>query len=86
MLLQAVGLGLFPLTSMLNHACAGNVAHAFDTDPRRRPALVVTATQPLAAGDECCYSYVPPHLPHAERAALLLNGYGFRLPPPPGDV
>jgi hypothetical protein len=78
---QAVALGLYPLTSMLNHACAGNVAHSFDLQHLGRPLLVVAATRPIAAGDECCYSYVPPHLPYAERAALLLKGYGFQLPP-----
>ena len=67
---------------MLNHACRGNVRHAFEMKPGGRPTLVITAVRPIRVGDECCYSYVPPHLPYEERAALLLAGYGFQLPPP----
>ena len=49
--------------------------------PRPRPRLVVRATRALAAGEECCYRYVPPSLPREERAALLRKGYGFDLEP-----
>ena len=117
---EALGLGLFPRVSMLNHACAGtracNVDHAFDLSgcplagelsssgaplasastqapgqplvgggeaARGRPALVVRAARRIAAGEECCYSYVPHGLPFGERARLLKQGYGFDLAPEP---
>ena len=72
-----VALGLFPLISMLNHACEGNVEHAFELRRGARPRQRIVATAPIAAGDECCYSYLPPGLPLAERARLLLAAYGF---------
>ena len=71
---------------MLNHACDGNVSHTFVMEPCSRPVLVITAIRPIEAGEECCYSYVPPHLPYEERAALLFKGYGFHLRPPPEDA
>lgn len=71
---------------MLNHACDGNVTHTFVTKPYGRPVLVITAIKPIEAGEECCYSYVPPHLSYEERAALLFKGYGFQLPPPPENA
>ena len=78
---RAVALALFPLVSMLNHACDGaageNCAHAFELARGERPRLVVRATRAIARGEECCYSYLPKALPLAERARLLDAAYGF---------
>ena len=75
--MKVLGLGLFPLVSMLNHARAFNCRHRFEVRVGHTPELVIYAVRAIAVGEECCYSYVSPALPRAEQNALLKAGYGF---------
>lgn len=62
---------------MLNHADDFNCDHSFQVELGKQPILVVRATRAISAGDECCYSYVPPHLSLEDRRLLLKKTYGF---------
>mmetsp|Transcript_41317 Transcript_41317/g.53324 ORF Transcript_41317/g.53324 Transcript_41317/m.53324 type:complete len:334 (+) Transcript_41317:75-1076(+) len=76
---SVIGLGLFPLVSMLNHACDFNCDHEFIFNQGEKPRLIIKAVKNIRKGEECCYSYVPPQLPLAERRDLLKQGYGIDI-------
>lgn len=48
--------GLYPIPSLLNHACVANACRVVLPDG----TMLVRATQPLAAGEELRWPYAPP--------------------------
>jgi hypothetical protein len=73
----AVGLGLFPLTSMLNHSCRPNCVHQFLCTPGRPPRLVMRAVAAVAPGEELVYSYVALYQSTRARTEQLFRAYSF---------
>jgi SET domain len=63
-------LGLYPLAAMINHSCASNAVRVFAGE-----VMVVHASQPVCAGAEVVWSYVPPVDPF--RGEVLQAQYGF---------
>jgi SET domain len=74
---RPVALGLFPLTSMMNHSCAPNCMHQFLITPGRPPRLVMKAITPIKTGDELCYSYVNLYQSTTSRRDQLFKAYSF---------
>jgi hypothetical protein len=74
---DAVGLGLFPLTSLINHDCKPNVTHYFVVEEGKAPLLVVRAIAAIAPGEELVYSYVPLYQSTKARREQLHDVYGF---------
>lgn len=72
-----IALGLFPLTSMLNHSCEPNCAHTFSCSPGRPPRLVMRAIRDISAGEECQYNYIPLYASTATRRNSLKPCYSF---------
>jgi len=73
-----VALGLFPLTSMLNHSCDPNAAHYFVRQNNTPPELVFVAIRDIRVGEEVCYSYIPLYQSTASRNEQLNACYGFK--------
>lgn len=74
---QAVSLGLFPMTSMMNHSCDPNSFHSFCLRPNAPPVLTMRALKHISSGEELCYSYVPLYQSTAMRQAQLASAYSF---------
>jgi hypothetical protein len=79
---RPIGLGLFPMTSMLNHSCYPNCAHNFvfsaaTASQSRVPRLVMKTIQPVKAGEELCYSYIPLYASTVVRRQKLFSAYSF---------
>lgn len=74
---RAIGLGLFPFTSMLNHSCAPNCAHYFDITANGIPKLIMRATKDILPGSEICYSYVSLYSSAITRRLKLQKAYQF---------
>ena len=74
---RAIGLGLFPWTSMMNHSCTPNCAHYFEIRQFEHPRLIMVALEDISAGAELCYSYVPLYQSTANRRLQLQRAYGF---------
>ena len=74
---RAVGLGLFPFTSMANHSCAPNCAHEFMVRQNKPPLLIMRALEDIPVGTELVYSYVPLYSSCEERQTQLSASYGF---------
>lgn len=74
---RCVGLGTFPLTSMLNHSCSPNCAHHFLLRQGQPPALVMQAIEDISAGDELCYNYIPLYQSTERRRLQLSSAYSF---------
>jgi len=74
---RAIGLGLFPLTSMMNHSCSPNCSHYFEIRQCQPPRLIMVALQDIMAGEELTYSYVPLYQSTAKRREQLQKAYGF---------
>lgn len=74
---QSIALGLFPLTSMLNHDCNPNCYHYFVIAPNKVPRLVMRAMRDIQQGEEFVYNYVPLYESTSERQSKLVNAYGF---------
>lgn len=72
-----LGLGLFPMTSMLNHSCTPNSFHYFEFSNRNSPKLIMKALKPILPGEEICYSYVNLYQCTQLRRKQLLSAYGF---------
>jgi SET domain len=62
-------LGLYPLAAMINHSCVSNAVRVFAGE-----VMVVHASQPICAGTEVLWSYVPPVDPF--RGEVLQAQYG----------
>ena len=73
----ALGLGLFPLTSMMNHSCSPNAVHCFLIEAGRPPRLIMRAIDIIDIGDELCYSYVNLYQSTATRRSQLSAAYSF---------
>ena len=74
---EVMGLGLFPMTSMINHSCQANCAHYFMTGNKQSPKVVMRALKDIEVGEELCYSYVALFQSTAARRATLLRSYQF---------
>ncbi len=75
---QVLGLGLFPLASMLNHSCQPNAHHVFALSPGQGPPRLVFHTlHRVAEGEELVYSYTDLMRPRQMRRATLLAAYYF---------
>ena len=75
--LKAVALGLFPLTSMMNHSCSPNCIHRFLIEPGRPPRLIMRAIEHIQKGTELCYSYVNLYQSTTARQSQLSAAYSF---------
>jgi SET domain len=73
----AVALGLFPLTSMLNHSCVPNCAHSFLIRPGQRPKLVMRTIRACEAGEQLTYNYCRLYASTSTRRAQLERCYSF---------
>lgn len=83
------GLGVFPLTCLMNHSCAPNAETLFDdgfddeavrvssTAEASAPRARVVALRDVAAGEELTHAYVDVTRPAEVRAAALA-GFGFK--------
>ncbi|EFA80942.1 SET domain-containing protein [Heterostelium album PN500] len=67
------GIGLFYLTSFINHSCDPNCYLAFPTDHTAH----LTALKPLKAGDELLIAYGDPNKDYIDRQSHLFDNYGF---------
>ena len=75
--LKAVALGLFPLTSMMNHSCNPNCTHRFLIEQGKPPKLIMRAIQIIEKGEELCYSYVNLYQSTTARRSQLNSAYSF---------
>ena len=74
---RPVALGLFPLTSMMNHSCVPNCAHHFVVEQGKPPRLMMRATRDVSMGEELTYSYVALYDGTSDRRNKLMAAYGF---------
>lgn len=74
---RPIMLGLFPMTSMINHSCVPNCAHYFVFENGRTPRLVMRAVKDVSIGEEICYSYVPLYQSTSARQQQLQGAYSF---------
>ncbi|KAJ3304969.1 hypothetical protein HDV03_002199 [Kappamyces sp. JEL0829] len=66
---SAIGVGLFPLTAMLNHSCQPNAVYATGDEGQ----MVVKSIRPIAEGEQVFVSYVDLFAPRWERRGVLLT-------------
>merc|ERR1712232_177274 len=72
---DAIGQGLFLVSSMANHDCNPNVEMRFtETAPTRMQFI---ARRAIEIGEEICGSYIEVKLPRSERQ-LRLSAWGFQ--------
>ena len=74
---RTVGLGLYPMASMLNHSCSPNCVLRFRIQRYSRPHIVIVATQDIPPGVELTYNYIPLYQSTRERKEQLRWTYGF---------
>lgn len=74
---NAVALGLFPMTSMINHSCTPNAVHGFQLIRGELPRLVMHAITDIPIGTEICYSYVQLYQSTMVRKEQLRSAYSF---------
>ena len=70
------GIGIYPLGSLLNHACAPNAAQRFDGR-----TLQFQVIRPIRAGQEVTVPYVDLAMTRAERRLCLSQRYFFDIGP-----
>jgi SET and MYND domain-containing protein len=89
-----IGLGIYPITSLLNHSCDPNSVHHFEpvlpgesavrqqahshAHVRAGPRLCVRALRDIKEGEELCYSYVDLYQSRRARQQMLWNAYFFQ--------
>ena len=74
---KALALGLFPLTSMMNHSCNPNCIHRFIIEPGKPPKLIIRAIERIEKGEELCYSYINLYQSTTARQSQLYSAYSF---------
>jgi len=74
---RAIGLGLFPFTSMLNHSCSPNCSHHFEITSNGIPKLIMRSIKDINPGEEICYSYVNLYQSTSNRKLQLQKAYSF---------
>lgn len=72
---QALGVGLYPLSSVFNHSCEPNVV--FVTEGGGGARLAYRAIRDIAAGEELCVNYVDLCAPTEARRRALLDASHF---------
>ena len=72
--LNPVGVGCYPVASMMNHSCTPNCAQTFVGK-----RLVVRCLRDIAPGEELTIAYVELGAPRAERSASLRAHYHFDI-------
>ncbi|CAM9235180.1 unnamed protein product [Chrysoparadoxa australica] len=65
------------MASMLNHSCAPNAHHYQVLTTGALPTVEFRALQPIAKGEEVCYSYLDRYQPVEMRQSLLRRAYFF---------
>lgn len=75
---RGLAIGLFPMTSMLNHSCEPNCSHSFVLSDNINPSLVMRCLRDIESGEELCYSYVHLYQSTAARQQQLLSTYCFQ--------
>eukprot|EP01038_Epipyxis_sp_PR26KG_P009505 gene9505-12805_t len=78
---RILALGLFPLTSMINHSCQPNCSHSFEFSKNiteLKPKLIIRAMKDIIKGEEIVYSYVPMYQSTEKRQLQLFQLYCFR--------
>ena len=79
---RALGVGLFPLSLLANHADDPTVCQTFEVGDGvagRPPRIILRALKELAAGEAVTLSYTDQLAPRPERRAALLTGYCFDI-------
>ena len=74
---RPLSLGIFPLTSMMNHSCLPNCAHYFVVKKGQPPKIVMRCIKAVRRGEELTYTYVGLYEATVERQAKLRAAYGF---------
>lgn len=76
---RVLGLGLFPLASMLNHSCLPSCHHVFSLHPGQGPPTLVFKTlRAVKEGEELVYSYTDLMRPGGMRREILGRAYFFK--------
>ena len=73
---ECLGIGLFPVASLANHACEPNCVQSF-----RGRRIVFRALRPIAPGDELCITYIDLLSYFWDRRNALLTHYCFDVWP-----
>lgn len=81
----AIGEGVFPCASLLNHSCKPNcilryelsMPHDGDNNKYYPPILQIVACKDIEEGEELTHSYVDLALPTSERRSRLRLAHGF---------
>ena len=66
-------LGIYPLAAMLNHSCSPNAIRTY----AKEGIMIVHACQPIRAGTEVVWSYIPTLQVFAVRRRALKQRHGF---------
>ena len=69
-----IGLGLYPVAALMNHACAFNAVCSFAPGGA---VLNVRAVRAIEPGEHVCYAYIDPYQPRRTRRAQLRDAYFF---------
>lgn len=73
-----LGLGIYPIASMLNHSCQPNAYHVFRFHQGEGPPTLLFKTlRAVGTGQELVYSYTDLMRPGQLRRATLANAYFF---------
>ena len=76
---RVLGLGLFPLASMLNHSCLPSCHHVFSLHPGQGPPTLIFKTlRAVKEGEELVYSYTDLMRPGGMRREILGRAYFFK--------
>jgi len=74
----ALGIGIFPIVSYMNHSCAPKTLLTFPYGQAHRvPRVRVTACSPISKGEEICIPYIDVMRPREFRRQDLMEAYKF---------